>query len=213
VFANKSVGQIADHVDDVISALHTRPAVVGHSFGGLLTQIVAGRGIAAASVPIDPAPGRGILPLPFSALKVASVALKNPANRGKGVGLTFEQFVYGFGNAIPEDEARRLYDAYSVPGPAKVLFQAAAANMNPASETKTDTKNPERGAMLVISGGKDHTVPPSVAKAAYKRQRKNPGVTEFHQFDDRGHSLAMDHGWQEVADTALAFVTEHAPPT
>lgn len=206
MFAGKSIGQIADHVAEVVSLLDKRPAVIGHSFGGLLTQIVAGRGLAAVSVAVDPAPFRGVLPLPISALRSASVALKSPANRHRAVPLTFEQFRYGFANAVSEDEARELFAVYAVPGPGEPLFQAAAANLNPWSEAKVDTKNPERGPLLIISGEKDHTVPWAIANSSYKHQSKNEGVTEIVEMPGRGHSLTIDSGWEEVAGTALAFL-------
>jgi pimeloyl-ACP methyl ester carboxylesterase len=206
VFAGKSIGQIADHVSDVITGLDKQPAVVGHSFGGLLTEIVAGRGLAAASVAISPAPHRGVLPLPISALRVASVAVKNPRNKNRAVPLTFDQFRYGFANAVDENEAKDLYATYSVPGPGKPLFQAAAANLNPWSQDKVDTKNPDRGPMLIIAGEKDHTVPWAIANASYKRERHNKGVTEIEKMPGRGHALTIDHGWKDVADKALAFV-------
>ena len=206
VFAHKSVGQIADHVDSIVSRLDKKPAVIGHSFGGLLTQIIAGRGLAAVSVAIDPAPFRGVLPLPISALRSASPVLKNPANRNKAVPLTYDQFRYSFANAVGEDEAKELYEKYSVPGSGVPLFQAASANLNPWTEAKVDTKNPDRGPLLIIVGEKDHTVPPSIAKAAFKQQQHNEGVTEFVEIPGRGHALIIDHGWHEVAETALAFV-------
>jgi non-heme chloroperoxidase len=205
-FAGKSIGQIADHVAEVVKLLDKKPAVIGHSFGGLLTQIVAGRGLAAASVAIDPAPFRGVLPLPISALRSASVALKNPANRHRAVPLTFDQFRYGFANAVSEEEAKELFATYAVPGPGEPLFQAAAANLNPWSEAKVDTKNPERGPLLIISGEKDHTVPWTIANSSYKHQSKNEGVTEITEMPGRGHSLTIDSGWEDVAGRALAFL-------
>jgi non-heme chloroperoxidase len=206
VFAHKSVGQIADHVEAVVRALDVTPAVIGHSFGGLLTQIIAGRGLSAASVAIDPAPFRGVLPLPFSALKSASPVLRNPANRNRAVPLTYEQFRYAFANAVDEDEAKELHDTFAVPGSGVPLFQAAAANLNPWTEAKVDTDNPDRGPLLIISGEKDHTVPWAIANASYKQYDDNPGVTEIVEMPNRGHSLVVDSGWREVADTALAFV-------
>jgi non-heme chloroperoxidase len=206
VFAHKTVGQVADHFADVIGGLDRKPAVIGHSFGGLLTQIIAGRGLSAASVAIDPAPFRGVLPLPISALKSASPVLSNPANRNRAVPLTYEQFRYGFANAVSEDEAKQLYDAYAVPAPGAPLFQAATANLNPWTEAKVNSKNPERGPLLIISGEKDHTVPWAIANASYKKQKRNEGVTEIVEMKDRGHALTIDSGWREVADTALAFV-------
>lgn len=206
VFARKTVGQIADHVGDVIAGLDRKPAVIGHSFGGLLAQIVAGRGLSAASVAISPAPFRGVLPLPVAALRSSSAVLSNPANRHRAVPLTFEQFHYAFGNALDQDESKELYEAYAVPGSGATVFQAATANLNPWTEVKVNSKNPDRGPLLIVSASEDHTVPPPIAKASFKKQRRNAGVTEITGFDGRGHSLVVDHGWKDVADTALAFV-------
>jgi non-heme chloroperoxidase len=206
VFAHKKVGQVADHFAEVIGGLKQKPAVIGHSFGGLLTQIMAGRGLAAASVAIDPAPFRGVLPLPFSALKAAAPVLGNPANRGRAVPLTYDQFRFAFANAVSEDEARELYGTFAVPASGAPLFQAAAANLNPWTEAKVDTKNPDRGPLLIISGEKDNTVPWAIANASYKRQKRNQGVTEIVEIPNRGHALVIDSGWREVADKALAFV-------
>jgi len=205
VFAKKGIAQIADYLEGIIRRLDRKPVIIGHSFGGLLTEILAGRGLAAASVPISPAPFRGVLPLPYAALKTSSVALRNPANWNRAVPLTFEQFRYSFANLLDEDEAKELYLGFSVPGPGEVLFQAASANVNPWTEDKADTKNPERGPMLIISADSDQTVPWSIANASYKRERRNPGVTEIVKFENRGHSLTIDKGWREVAETALAF--------
>lgn len=204
-FAGKKVGQIADHYAEVIGMLDAKPAVIGHSFGALLTEIIAGRGLSAASVAISPAPMRGVLPLPVSALRVASVALRNPANRSRAVKLTEDQFRYGFGNALSIDESRALYAKYSVAGPGAPLFQAATANFNPGTEAQADTKNPDRGPLLIIAGEHDHTVPWAIANAAFKKQQHNPGVTEITKMD-RGHSMTIDAGWRDVADKALAFV-------
>jgi non-heme chloroperoxidase len=206
VFAKKSVGDVADHFDAIVQKLDNKPAIIGHSFGGLLTQILAGRGLAAASVAIDPAPFRGVLPLPISALKSASPVLKNPANRNRAVPLTYDQFRFGFANAVSEGEAKELYHTYAVPASGEPLFQAASANLNPWTEAKANSKNPERGPLLIISGEKDNTVPWSIANASFKRQKRNEGVTEIVEMKDRGHALVIDSGWQEVADTAIKFV-------
>jgi pimeloyl-ACP methyl ester carboxylesterase len=212
VFARKSVGQIADHFEDVITRLTKKPAVIGHSFGGLLAQILAGRDLASATVAIDPAPFRGVLPLPISALRASAPVLRNPANRGRAVPLTYEQFRFGFANAVDEEEAKELYATFSVPGSGTPVFQAAAANLNPWTEDKVDTTNPDRGPVLIISGEKDHTVPWAVANASYRRQRRNEGLTEIVKMPGRGHSLVIDHGWRDVADTALGFVQRFVSP-
>jgi pimeloyl-ACP methyl ester carboxylesterase len=206
VFAHKSVGQVADHYAEIVEQLDKKPALIGHSFGGLLVQIVAGRGLAAATVAIDPAPFRGVLPLPFSALKSAAPVLTNPANHGRAVPLTFDQFRYGFANAVSEEEAQELYNTFAVPASGTPLFQAATANLNPWTEAKVDSKNPDRGPLLIISGEKDNTVPWAIANASFKRQQRNPSVTEIVEIPNRGHALVIDSGWREVADTALTFV-------
>jgi pimeloyl-ACP methyl ester carboxylesterase len=212
VFANKSIKEVADHLETVIRQLIRKPAVIGHSFGGLMTQILAGRGLSAASVAIDPAPFRGVLPLPISALRAAAPVLTNPFNYAKAVPLTFKQFRYAFANAVPDEEARRLYTTYAVPAPGQPLFQAAAANLNPWTEAKVDTKNPERGPLLILDGEKDNTVPWSIANASYNQQRRNSGVTEIAMVPGRGHSLTIDDGWRIVAESALAFVQRFADP-
>jgi non-heme chloroperoxidase len=210
VFAHKKVGQVADHFAAIVSKLKKKPAVIGHSFGGLLTQIIAGRGLSIASVAIDPAPFRGVLPLPFSALKAAFPVLGNPANRNRAVPLTYAQFRFAFANAVTEPEAKELYATFAVPASGAPLFQAATANLNPGTEAKVDTMNPNRGPLLILSGEKDNTVPWAIANASYKRQKRNPGVTEIKEMPNRGHSLVIDSGWREVADAALAFVKRFA---
>jgi non-heme chloroperoxidase len=206
VFAGKGVGDVADHFEAVIRGLDRRPAVIGHSFGGLLAQILAGRGLSAASVAIDPAPFRGVLPLPISSLKSAFPVLGNPANVAKAIPLTYDQFRYGFANAVGEDEAKALYEEFAVPASGKPLFQSATANINPWTEAKVDHGNPERGPLLILSGEKDNTIPWAIANAEYKRQVHNPGVTEITEMKGRGHALTIDSGWRRVCDAALTFV-------
>ncbi len=206
VFAEKTIGQVAAHLDEVLGGLERKPAVVGHSFGGLLAQMLAGQGLAEVSVAIDPAPFRGVLPLPLSALRAAMPVLANPLNRRRAVALTYGQFRYAFANAVTELEARDLYETFAVPGSGAPLFQAAFANLNPWTEANLDSRNPARGPLLIISGEKDHTVPWAIANAAYKRQARNRGVTEIKEIPNRGHALTIDSGWNEVADTALEFI-------
>ena len=211
VFADKRLKQVTDHYADAIRQLKTKPAVIGHSFGGLIAQQLADEGLSAVTIAID-APGfRGVLPLPLSELKSGAPVLSNPANYHRAVALTYEQFRYGFANALEEDEAHALYDQCAVPGPGTPLFQAAAANLNPWTEDRVNTKNPARGPLLLIAGEKDHTVPLAVVKAAYKLQQHNPAVTEFREIPGRGHSLTIDHGWRDVAEIALAFIAQQHP--
>ena len=213
VFAHKMVQAVTDHYLEAIAALTRKPGVVGHSFGGLIAQKIAGVGASAVTVAVDPAPGRGVLPLPASALKSGSPILGNPANARRSVTLTFEEFTYGWANALDEAEARQLYDEFHVAASGVPIFQAAAANLNPFSETKVDFKAENRGPILIISCENDHTVPHAISYAAYKKHRKNVGVTEFTELAGRGHSLTIDHGWQEVAETALDFVRANGPAT
>ena len=210
ILAKKTLRQVADHTTAVIDGLDRKPAVIGHSTGGLLAQMLAGRGLSAATVAIDPGVFRGVLPLPGSVLKGVGPFLLNPLTRGRAITLTYDQFRYGWANALDEKEAKQLYDTFHVAGSGISLVQMGNANLNPWTEAKVDTKNPDRGPLLIIDGEKDHTVPWAIANAAYKRQRRNPGVTEIVKIQNRGHSLTIDHGWREVAETALAFVKRFA---
>jgi pimeloyl-ACP methyl ester carboxylesterase len=211
VLAKKTLKQVADHTTDVIDSLDKKPVLMGHSTGGLLAQMLAGQGRSAATVAIDPGVFRGVLPLPRSVLRVVGPLLADPRNRGRALTLTFDQFKYGWANALDEDEAKRLYDTYHVAGSGIALAQMADANLNPWTQSKVDTKTPDRGPLLILDGEKDHTVPWAIANAAFKRQERNPGITEIKQMPNRGHALTIDHGWQEVAQAALDFVTRFAP--
>ena len=211
VFAHKMVQAVTDHYLEAIDKLDTKPAVIGHSFGGLIAQKIAGEGASAVTVAVDPAPGRGVLPLPASALKAGSPVLGNPANTRRSVTLTFEEFTYGWANNLEEAEARQLYEEFHVAASGVPIFQAAAANLNPFSETKVRFKAEDRGPILIISGENDHTVPHAISHAAYRKHAKNTAVTEFAEIPNRGHSLTIDHGWAEVAQTALSFVRRNVP--
>ncbi len=210
--AGQTVGQVADHLSTVISQLERKPALIGHSFGGLLAQLLAGRGQSHVTVAIDPAPFRGVLSLPLSALKASWPVLGSLSNRRRAVGLTYEQFRFAFANAVPDEEAQALFAEFAVPAPGAPLFQAATANLNPWTQAQVDTLNQERGPLLIISGQMDNTVPWTVANAAYRQQLLNPGHTEIVEIPGRGHSLVIDRGWREVADAALAFVRRYAAP-
>ena len=208
--ARKTLKQVADHTTRIIHALHTKPVVIGHSTGGLLAEMIAGGGLSAATVAIDPGVFRGVLPLPFSVLKGVGPFLVDPRTRDRAITLTFDQFEYGWANALDEQEGRELYDTFHVAASGVSLVQMGNANLNPWTEAKVDTKNPDRGPLLIIDGEKDNTVPWAIANAAYKRQQRNPGVTEIVKVPNRGHSLTIDHGWREVAEIALAFVKRFA---
>jgi non-heme chloroperoxidase len=211
VLANKTLKQVADHTTEIINELDEKPVVIGHSTGGLLAQMLAGHSLSAATVAIDPGVFRGVLPLPASVLKGVGPFLINPLTRRRAITLTFDQFKYGWTNALNDDkEAKELYDTFHVAGSGIALVQMGNANLNPWTEAKVNTKHPDRGPLLIIDGEEDHTVPWAIANGAYKRQRHNPGVTEIVKIPNRGHSLTIDHGWREVAQTALDFVKRAA---
>src|SRR3954462_7015540 len=205
VLARKTLKQVADHTAEIIKALDKKPAVMGQSTGGLLAQMLAGRGLSAVTVAIDPGVFRGVLPLPASVLRGVGPFLVNPLTRGRAITLTFDQFKYGWVNALDDKEAKELYDTFHVAGSGISLVQMGTANLNPWTEAKVHTKTPDRGPLLIIAGEKDHTVRGVIANAAYKRQRRNPAVTGIVKMPNRGHSLTIDHGWREVAQTALGF--------
>ncbi|BCB91662.1 alpha/beta hydrolase [Phytohabitans suffuscus] len=202
------VGEVADHYAEVIGGLGAKPVVVGHSFGGLITQVLLGRGLAAAGVAIDPAPIKGVLPLPVSSLRVASIALRNPANLKGTVALTPDQWRYGFTNTRTAHEATELYERCAMPSPGRPLFQAAFANFNPAAATKVDLLRADRGPLLVTAGGRDHTVAPAISRYTAKLHRRSPAVTAVKEFPDRDHSLAINSDWREVSDYVLAWLKQ-----
>src|SRR5690349_10648384 len=213
VLAKKTLKQVADHASATINALDKKPVVMGHSTGGLVAQMLAGWGLSAATVAIDPGVFRGVLPLPASVLKGVGPFLVNPLTRCRAITLTFDQFKYSWANALDEQEAKELYDTFHVAGSGVSLVQMGNANLNPWTEAKVNTENPMRGPLLIIDGEQDHTVPWAIANAAYKRQRRNPGVTEIVKIPDRGHSLTIDHGWREVAQWALDSSCASSQPT
>jgi pimeloyl-ACP methyl ester carboxylesterase len=204
--AGQGIQEITDHYARILGALEARPILVGHSFGGLFAQKLLGLGLASAAVAIDAAAIKGVLPVPFSTLRSTFPVLKNPANIKRVVALTPAQFRYAFANAVPAAEAEELYRRWAIPGPGRPLFQAAVANLLPNSPAKVDTRNATRGPLLLIAGEKDHIVPPAVTRATLKQYRRSPAVTELQEIRGRGHSLTIDSGWREVADTALAWL-------
>jgi pimeloyl-ACP methyl ester carboxylesterase len=203
--AELGVTEIVDHYDAIIGDLDRPPIIMGHSFGGLFTQILLDRGLGAAGVAIDSAPVKGILVLPFSTLKVAFPVLRNPANLHRTMALTPEQFHYAFTNTLSEEDSRAAYDRYAVPGPDHVLFQASLANFNPHAPTAVDFHNDTRAPLLLIAGGKDHIAPASVTEANFKLYRKSAAVTDYKEFPERPHFTVGAPGWEEVADYALSW--------
>jgi non-heme chloroperoxidase len=208
--AGHGIDSVVAHYVTAIRSLEVKPIVVGHSFGGLIAQRLLAEDHAAAAVAIDAAPIKGVRALPLSALRVASIALRTPANRNRAVSLTPQQFRYGFANAVSAQESAELYARWTIPSPAKPLFEAAFANFAPHSPAAVRMDGANRGPLLLTAGGRDHTVPPPIARATLKLHRKSSGVTDFKEFPDRGHSLCIDGGWQEIADAVLGWLKERS---
>jgi pimeloyl-ACP methyl ester carboxylesterase len=206
--ADHGIDDVVEHYAKIIAGLDARPILIGHSFGGMIAQKLLGQDLATAAVAIDAAQIKGVLPLPLSALRATLPVFKNPANRHRTVTLTAEQFRFAFGNAIPAEESDALFERWAMPAPGKPLFEAAAANFNPHSPAKVATDNSGRGPLLLIMGGRDHTVPEAVTRATLKQYRHSEAVTDIREFADRAHSLTIDHGWREVADATLAWLAE-----
>jgi non-heme chloroperoxidase len=205
--ADKGIEEITADYRAITRQLPAKPIVIGHSFGGLIAQKLLAEGLAAAAIAIDPGQIKGVRPLPFAQLRSGFPVLSKPGNRKRAVSLSQKQFRYGFGNALSVQESDELFDRWTIPGPGKPLFEASAANFKKTSPAAVDTKNSDRGPLLIVGGGKDHTVPEVVAKAAYKLYAKSSAVTDFQSFPDRGHSLVFDHGWREIADFSLSWLS------
>jgi pimeloyl-ACP methyl ester carboxylesterase len=204
-----SLQSILAHHRELIGHLSRAPALVGHCAGGLVVQQLAAEGIASTTVALQPTKFRGVLPLSVSELRSFLPVLRRPSNVGRAVRLTFEEFQYSWANALDPDEARKLYDEFHVATPGLLLFQAAAANANPVSAARVDTRADRRGPLLLIAGEHDHSVPWAVTYAIFKQQRRNPSPTEIVELPGRGHTLTIDHGWPEAAIAALSFVERH----
>lgn len=200
------IDAITDAYAAYIATLPVKPIVVGHSFGGLIAQKLLSRGLVAAAVAIDPGQIKGVKPLPWAQIRSALPVLSNPGNKKKTVALTQKQFRYGFGNELTDAESNELHSRWTIPGPGRPIFEASGANFSKVSPADVDTKKSDRGPLLIIGGGKDHTVPEVVAKAAYNLYSASAATTDYKVFPDRGHSLTMDHGWREIADYTLNWI-------
>ena len=183
--AGKGIEDVVEHYAQIIRGLDAQPVVLGHSFGGLIAQRLLGQDLAAAGVAIDAPPIKGVIFVPPSALRVASIALRKPSNRNEAISLTADQFRYVFGNAVPEQESAELYERWSVPSPGKPLFEDVLANFDPKSPAKVNTRNRTRGPLLLITGGQGPHRP--ITTATRKLYHKSPAITDFIDFEDRGH--------------------------
>jgi pimeloyl-ACP methyl ester carboxylesterase len=206
--AGYGIDQVTAHYAGIIEKLPARPVIIGHSFGGMIAEKLLGEDLGAAAIAIDAAQIKGVLPLPLSALRSTLPVFKNPANASRAVSLTAEQFRYAFGNALLPEESDALYEQWVIPAPGKPLFEAASANFSLHSPAKVDTGNSERGPLLLIMGGRDHTVPEAITKSTLKQYRGSAAVTDLAEFPDRGHSLTIDSGWRAVADDCLSWLAK-----
>jgi pimeloyl-ACP methyl ester carboxylesterase len=206
--ADHGIDDVTRHYQAIIDTLAARPILIGHSFGGMIAEKLLGLDYGAAAIGIDAAQIKGVLPLPLSALHATLPVFKNPANKHKAVSLTAEQFRFSFGNAVSPEESDALFERWTIPAPGKPLFEAAAANFSLHSPAKVNTANEGRGPLLLVMGGRDHTVPEVITKATVKQYRHSSAVTDLEEFADRGHSLTIDSGWREVADVCLSWLAK-----
>ena len=208
--ATLGITEIVDHYEKIINELDEPPIIIGHSFGGLITQILVDRGLGVAGVPIASAAVKGVLILPFSTIRVVFPALSNPLNNHRAVPLTPDQFHYAFMNLFSEEESLKVFNKYAVPGPDHILFQAGLANFNPHAVTAVNVHNEDRAPLLFIAGEHDHISPPSIVESNVRLYRKTSAVTDYKEFAGRTHYILGQDGWQEVADYALNWATAHA---
>ncbi|GAA2361376.1 alpha/beta hydrolase [Dactylosporangium salmoneum] len=206
--AGKGIEEVTDHYADIIGQMPQPPVIVGHSFGGMIAEKLLGENLGAAAIAIDAAQIKGVLPLPLSSLHSTLPVFKNPANVHRAVSLTAEEFRYSFGNAVSPEESDELYRRWAIPAPGRPLFQAAAANFSLHSPAKVATDNENRGPLLLVMGGQDHTVPEAITKSTLKQYRHSSAVTDLIEFPDRGHSLTIDSGWRSVAESCLGWLEQ-----
>ncbi|OFE17415.1 alpha/beta hydrolase [Humibacillus sp. DSM 29435] len=204
--ADRGIDDVFAHLVELINSLDQKPVLIGHSFGGLLVEKLLGENHGTGGIAIDAAQIKGVLPLPLSSLRATLPVFKNPANRHRVVSLTADQFAFAFGNALPREESDRLYEAWTIPSPGRPLFEAAAANFSLHSPAKVATDNADRGPLLLIMGGEDHTVPEAITRSTLKQYRGSPAVTDLVEFAGRGHSLTVDGAWRLVAESCLSWL-------
>ena len=204
--ADKGIDDVVEHYLELIRPLPHKPILVGHSFGGMVVEKLLGLDVAAAAIAIDAAQIKGVLPLPLSALRSTLPVFRNPANKHRAVSLTANQFRYSFGNAVSVEESDRLFERWAIPAPGKPLFEAATANFSRHSPAEVDTDNDERGPLLLVMGGRDHTVPEAITESTFHQYHNSGAITDVLEFDDRGHSLVIDGGWEDVATACLEWL-------
>ncbi len=214
IIAECDITETIDHLADVVRSVATPPIIMGHSFGGALTQMLLARGLGAAGVTINSAPTEGVRTNPPSQIKALFPALNNPAKRHQAVGFTEKQFHYAFTNTLDEAAAKEAYDRYAIAAPGRWVWDyGLIANFKPGhQETWVDYDNDDRAPLLFIAGGKDHIMPASVNRSNHKKYKKSAALTEYEIFEDRSHWTCAEPGWEGVADRALEWALEHARP-
>jgi pimeloyl-ACP methyl ester carboxylesterase len=206
--ADRGIQDVFEHYSKIIGTLPSAPILIGHSFGGLLIQKLMGEDLGLAGVAITPGQIKGVLAIPLAQLRTGLPVLRNPFNKNKAISLTREQFRYGFGNALPIEESDQLFEKWAIPSPVRGVFEVAFANLTYHAASSVNTKNSNRGPLLLIAGTADHSAPDLTTRAAFKMYRNSGAVTELKQFEGRGHSLTVDHGWKDLASTILAWLKE-----
>jgi alpha-beta hydrolase superfamily lysophospholipase len=208
-----TVPQIIEHLESVVGSVDSPPILMGHSAGGVFTQILLDHGFGAVGVAINSAPTEGVKRIPLSQVKATFPVLKNPANRHKAVGFTLEQWQYAFTNTFSDEESKALYERYHIPASGNIFWGSALANIHPGKDDNyVNYENDARPPLLFIAGGEDHLMPPSIQKSNAKHY-KSKTVTEVKEYPGYAHLLPAQEGWEEIADYALDWAVEHAQPS
>ncbi|MEU4399005.1 alpha/beta hydrolase [Micromonospora orduensis] len=208
--AEQSIATIVAHYDKIIRALPRPPIIMGHSFGGLITQVLVDRGLGAAAVGVHSAQVKGVLKLPLSQLRSGFPILRSPANRGRAVPFTPDDFAYTFGNTMSREDSDRAWQRYAVPGAGRVYFEGAFANVDPRSPARVDVGRNDRAPLLLMAGGLDNVVPASVVRANAGLYQKSRALTAYEEFPGRSHFTVGQDGWEDVADYALDWALRAA---
>jgi pimeloyl-ACP methyl ester carboxylesterase len=202
---------VVDHYERIIRKLNAPPIIMGHSFGGLITQMLIDRGLGSAGVAIDSAQTAGVAVLPFSTIRAGFPILGNPFSYGRTTSLSPGQFNYAFTNELSPTESNKVYDRYSIPAANSILWDAALALLNPKASSRVNYANSNRAPLLFIAGGNDHIVPPAINKSNVRKYiKKSSAVTDYREFPNRTHHTVGQKGWEEVADFAIQWANMHA---
>jgi pimeloyl-ACP methyl ester carboxylesterase len=206
--AGLGIAEIVAHYEKVIRALDEPPILVGHSFGGLFTQILLDRGLGVAGVAIDPAPPRGVIVFEPTAFRSLGRVLATPGAWKKVVRWTFGNFRYAFVHTLPEAAARAAYDEHVIPETGRVFFQGALTALDRHSPATVDFGNATRAPLLLVAGGADHIVPAGVVRRTARRYARSSAVTDLREFPGRTHWIIAEPGWEDVAGSIAGWLDE-----